>query len=362
VSATGGDRENQPKYKENISFSSKKPFWAVFCLFSSLFFPISVVHAGVVSDIVGAVANIFQPVAQEEDIPLQTSKNSQNMALAEAPLNHDLNQKKKEISIEVVDDSALSAELASSLGGDDTVVASGDQISVYVVRPGDTLSQIAKMFGVSTNTVLWANDIPKGGSIKVGQELVILPVSGIQYVVKKGDTVAKIAKKYNVEAEEIESFNEIDGALVVGDEIIIPNGIETPAPTVSPVKKFFSSIISPQTSTSGYFTRPVPGARTQGLHGHNGIDFRAAVGTPVVSAAEGTITLARSGGYNSGYGSYVVIKHPNGTQTLYAHLSAVYVATGAEVRRGQTIGLSGNTGRSTGPHLHFEVRGGTNPF
>ncbi len=102
--------------------------------------------------------------------------------------------------------------------------------------------------------------------------------------------------------------------------------------------------------------------RTQGIHGYNGVDLGASVGAPVRAAAGGTVMLSRSGGYNGGYGNYIVIKHPNGSQTLYAHLSSNAVAAGQVVTQGQTIGAVGNTGRSTGPHLHFEVRGGKNPF
>lgn len=108
--------------------------------------------------------------------------------------------------------------------------------------------------------------------------------------------------------------------------------------------------------------RPTKGVRSQGIHGHNGVDIAAPVGTPVWAAADGKVIVARSGGWNGGYGSYVVISHSNGTQTLYAHLSRVDVTVGQSVTKGKTIGAMGNTGKSTGPHLHFEVRGGKNPF
>lgn len=295
--------------------------------------------------------------------------NSQTMALLEAVRNSDPSPDSEGGDVTIVNDSAI---LANSLPGQserNTTIPTGDQISVYVVRKGDTLSAIAKMFGVSINTILWANDIPKGGTVRLGQKLVILPVSGIQYTVKKGDTVAKIAALYKADADEIRGANNLedDGTLTVGDTVIIPNGTEVEALSVNPIKtikKVIGSLVdtSPSVSTDGYFVRPTAGRKTQGIHGHNGIDFHASEGTAVVAAAAGTVVVSRDSGWNGGYGQYIVIKHSNGTQTLYAHLSSNVVSEGQEVSQGQLVGLSGATGKSEGPHLHFEVRGGRNPF
>jgi LysM repeat protein len=243
-----------------------------------------------------------------------------------------------------------------------------DQISIYVVRNGDTLSQIAHMFGVSSNTILWSNDLKSAQDIHPGDTLVILPVTGVEYTVKKGDTVAGIAKKFSADSGDILSFNNID-TLTVGDTIIIPNGVEAPAPVAKSSKKGSSKTYEPLIRgysgpvLDGYFIRPlVGGIKTQGLHGYNGVDIGTPVGTPIMAAAGGTVIIAKSSGYNGGYGEYVVIQHPNGTQTVYGHLSAVYVSPGQHVEQGEVIGHSGNTGKSTGPHLHFEVRGAVNPL
>jgi murein DD-endopeptidase MepM/ murein hydrolase activator NlpD len=113
----------------------------------------------------------------------------------------------------------------------------------------------------------------------------------------------------------------------------------------------------------GYYDNPLPGAiLTQGIHGWNGVDIGAPKGTPIHAAADGTVIVARAGGWNGGYGSYVVISHPNGTQTLYGHMNSVAISVGASVGSGQVIGYVGTTGKSTGNHLHFEVRGAANPF
>jgi murein DD-endopeptidase MepM/ murein hydrolase activator NlpD len=116
-------------------------------------------------------------------------------------------------------------------------------------------------------------------------------------------------------------------------------------------------------AVSGYFGNPLPGGRkSQGLHGHNGVDISAPAGTPIYAAASGTVTTVKNdGGWNSGYGNYVVISHPNGTSTLYAHMSRV-AASGGSVSKGSVIGYVGMTGSSTGNHLHFEVHGAKNPF
>jgi len=340
----------------------------VFLFISGLsFFPTHHVRANALFDV---IAGLFPEQSTETEITsLPSEKNSQNMPIIEAARNSNLNQKDEKIDLVAeMEGSALSAVRSASLAGgnnDKPILNVGDQISVYVVREGDTLSEVAKMFGVSMNTIRYANDIPKGVSLRVGQQLVILPVSGIQYTIKKGDTVNKIAKKYSADAQEIRDFNSIDDAsLQVGDSIIIPNGVEAPTP-ITTVKKFISNILSPtdnSVQTDGYFIRPAKGGKTQGLHGHNGIDFSARGGLSVVAAASGKVLVSLSSGYNGGYGRYVVIAHSNGTQTLYAHLSANFVSTGETVEQGQLIGNIGNTGLSTGPHLHFEVRGAKNPF
>ena len=108
----------------------------------------------------------------------------------------------------------------------------------------------------------------------------------------------------------------------------------------------------------------MPGGRiTQGLHGKNGIDIGGVRGTPIHAAADGAVIVARGGGaWNGGYGNYVVISHSNGSQTLYSHLRSVIATAGQSVVSGQVIGYMGATGRATGVHLHFEIRGAENPF
>lgn len=291
------------------------------------------------------------------------SGNVQTMPLLRAALNLDPNPAKGGGDITIIDDTALLAEVGPSGTILDAEVHAQENgaISIYVVREGDTLSTIAKLFKVSVNTIVWANDLKRGSLISPGQTLVILPISGVRYTVKKGDTLASIAKKYKGDSSEILRYNDLpeDVTLIAGMEIIIPDG-EVPAPVVSTTRLVAGS---GGPVYEGYYLRPLVGGRkTQGLHGYNGVDIAAPIGTPVLASAAGNVIISRNFGWNGGYGNYVVIAHTNGTQTLYAHLNTAIVSPGTTVVQGQVIGYVGNTGKSTGAHLHFEVRGARNPF
>lgn len=245
-----------------------------------------------------------------------------------------------------------------------------DRISIYVVRPGDTLGEIATMFGVSVNTIIWANNLRGVSDVHPGDTLIILPVSGVEHTVVKGDSLKSLAKKYGADADEIALYNGLDEDkdLVVGAKLIVPGGeLGTPTPSASKPKGTRSTKDPYRGGggalLAGFFTNPVPGGiLTQGVHGWNAVDIGAARGTPVYAAAAGTVIISRTSGWNGGYGKYVVITHDNGTQTVYGHFSNVTVTAGQSVMAGQLIGSVGASGHATGPHLHFEVRGAANPF
>ncbi|MDQ3239531.1 MAG: M23 family metallopeptidase [bacterium] len=246
-----------------------------------------------------------------------------------------------------------------------------DEIIEYQVKPGETISQISEKFGISSDTVKWANKLEDKDSIKPTQLLKILPVSGVSHQVTRGDTVYSIAKKYDTNPQAIVDFpfNEIGEnlSLRIGQIIIVPDGTppEKPRATKAPVqiadgpKKDNSKPTKQGNGTStGSMTWPIRGLITQGFRSyHPGIDIAGASGDAVV-AADGGVVETSGWVDNSGYGNRIVIKHSNGTSTLYAHLqgNSNKVKTGDKVSKGQVIGLRGSTGRSTGPHLHFEVR------
>lgn len=287
--------------------------------------------------------------------------NAQNIELLEAALNPDPNPAKGGGDITIVGGTALLPEAGpSGTLADISEGQSSETISLYVVRGGDTLGAIAKMFGVSVNTIAWANDL-KNGIIRPGETLVILPISGVRHTVAKGDTIQSIAKKYRADASEILLFNGIasDTALAVGEVVIVPDG-ELAAVSLT-TRAGVRGAGGP--SYDGYYLRPLIGGRkTQGLHGYNGVDLATYYGAPILASAAGQVIVSRDFGWNGGYGKYIVIAHDNGTQTLYSHNSQNSVIAGQRVVRGQIIGYVGSTGRSTGPHVHFEVRGAKNPF
>jgi murein DD-endopeptidase MepM/ murein hydrolase activator NlpD len=171
-----------------------------------------------------------------------------------------------------------------------------------------------------------------------------------------------LAKKYGVGSEEIISFNFLpqDGSIQEGQELIIPGGkVQQPAvqPRTGVVKQF---VYLPD--LSGFFGWPTTGYNWGRIHGRNGVDIANSCGTPIYAAADGSITLAKSSGWNGGFGKFLKISHPNGTETLYAHLSNILIVAGQYVTKGQQVATMGTSGRSTGCHLHFEVHGARNPL
>jgi LysM repeat protein len=317
------------------------------------------------------------PQSDDNSLNLQSSQLSLQANISSASVLQSKNNNESDnipdnnIDSVVADNSLMPATGPMGVSdGQDTPDPSLDQTSVYVVRDGDSLSQIAQMFGVSMDTILWANDMKKGDKLTPGDVLFILPVSGIKHIVTKGQTLQSIAKLYKADVNDIIQANDItlDTALVVGDTLIIPNAIKSdesgnplknPSASTAKDKMYYDS--HPVQNLAGYFIDPVPGYRlSQGLHDNNAVDLAISKGTPILAAAEGRVILARTG-YNGGFGNLVIISHPNGTETLYAHQSKIATTTGATVYQGQVIGYVGSTGHSTGPHLHFEVHGAQNP-
>ncbi len=321
------------------------------------------------------------PVQAAEESGSIDLRNSQTLPILEAGATALSESAPRQIALSVSDD-ALEAKAgplgteADSLGHENIETA---DISFYVVQKGDTVSSLAEMFEITADTIRWANNLPAGSnSLKTGDTLDIPPVSGVVYDVKSGDTLSSISKKFGSDISEIGKWNglERDSKLAVGDTIVVPNGKMSSSGSAAKKQTPGASSLVIKTGTIGsllarvsgpdlgtYYGRPIRGGiRTQGIHGRTAVDIGAKIGTEVVASASGKVIIAKSAGYNWGYGKFVVIAHPNGTQTIYAHMNQVNVSVGAQVTKGQTIGLVGSTGHSTGPHLHFEVRGAKNPL
>lgn len=237
---------------------------------------------------------------------------------------------------------------------------SRSSVTTYVVQEGDALSFIASDFGVSISSIIWANNLRDADSLTLGMKLKIPPVSGVIHKVKSGDTIEKIAKKYGIKAEEILDFNKLprDGAIQIGVEIMVPGGKINQGNVYVQARSRFSYL----PNLGGYFSLPAAGFNWGRIHGRNGVDVANSCGTPIYSAADGQVAISDGIGWNGGFGKYIKIVHPNGTETVYAHNSKNNVFTGQHVHKGQLIALMGTTGRSTGCHLHFEVHGAKNPL
>jgi len=235
----------------------------------------------------------------------------------------------------------------------------------YKVQKGDTLGKIAAEFGLTIDTLRQAN--PGVSSyLKVGQDLVILPVSGSLYEVKKDDTLDSISLRYKVSQDLIKQYNpDYQKILASANGILVLPYVKLSGKTGA---SLVLSRILP--NLKNYFVLPAQGWNWGELHNYNAVDIANRCGTPVYAAAEGLVIPDDelgdgSGGWNNGYGIFVLIEHPNGTRTRYAHLGKVLIKIGDYVSEGDQIGVMGNTGMIHGPtgcHLHFEVYGAKNPF
>ncbi len=247
-----------------------------------------------------------------------------------------------------------------------------DSVITYVVERGDTLSTVAQKFGISVDTIKWANDL-SADDVNIGDELKILPVTGVAYKVQSGDTVYTIAKKFDTDAQKIVDFPFNDFAnpetfsLVEGEQLIVPDGVQ-PSARPSYVTQRAVLVQAPEFTnvTGDGFHWPVQGLITQGFTWyHNGIDIAGPVGTPIYASKAGVVMEANCG-YDGGYACHVLLSHAGGWSTMYAHMvQQPSVSVGQSVSAGQLIGYRGNTGRSTGPHTHFEIRspnGNLNPL
>lgn len=267
------------------------------------------------------------------------------------------------ISDQVTADGASLAEpFPGSLA--DSGTAAGQEFNragliLYKVQKGDTLYGIASYFGVSFDTLIGANPSVKAGLIKPGDELNILPTSGIVYKTQDGDTLESIAAYFGIPESNIRQFNKSInfGSLGVGASLIIPGGKRT-AYGGSNLPDF-----------KNYFIKPADGFNWGKLHPHNAVDIANSCGTPVLAAAEGLVIPDNNigdgrGGWNGGYGNFVLIEHPfgDGVKTRYAHLKEILVSIGDYVKQGDKIATMGDTGEATGCHVHFEVYGAENPF
>lgn len=260
--------------------------------------------------------------------------------------------------------------------GEEVAKYRGGEVITHTVVEGETLSTIAKKYDLSTNTLVWLNNLDEKKPIQAGQQIKILPVDGVLHKVKKGDTICSIARTYGLlEKDEdcgsgaqpivdypFNTFTNDEFGLQVGQYIVVPDGV-MPKPQ-EPARPAIARRLTPNAgavSATGQFIWPASGRITQGYRVyHRAYDIANKGGGAILAADSGRVIVA---GWkdNSGYGNRIIIDHGNGFVTLYGHLSSISVQEGQTVSRGNVIGTMGSTGRSTGVHLHFEIRrGGVN--
>jgi murein DD-endopeptidase MepM/ murein hydrolase activator NlpD len=224
------------------------------------------------------------------------------------------------------------------------------RLSSYTVQSGDTLSGIAQRFGLAMDTLISFNGIQDARALKVGLRLSLPNANGLKYRVRRGDSLEGIARRFGVQLNDLLDWNSLESSLIVpGQELFVPGARLSEHDLDRVFGRLF--IFPSRGRLSSRF-----GVRGDPFTGisrfHNGIDLAGPVGTPVLAAMSGRVSMV---GYNPNYGRYVILSHAEGFQTLYGHLDSFQVRKAARVKQGELIGTMGNSGYSTGSHLHFSI-------
>lgn len=323
----------------------------------------------------------------------ELARNAENVVLADALAESAPAVTPPEFAMggPISDGISRSAELHTVL----PVLNDRQDVTRYTVESGDSIFSIAEKFNLKPETILWGNRYALGDNphyIVPGQVLNILPVDGVYHMWSAGEGLNGVASVYGVTPEDIINWpgNDLDPA-TIGDYanpnitpdtmLVIPGGTgiytDWSTPRITREEPATAKYLGPGACTAAYdgivgtgtFIWPSTEHYLSGYDyspetNHYGIDVAGQLGNPIYATDSGVVTYA---GWNDyGYGEMIVIDHGSGWQTLYAHLSQINVTCGQEVYQGDTIGLMGSTGQSTGPHLHFEMRndeyGRVNPW
>ncbi|MEG0068925.1 M23 family metallopeptidase [Cetobacterium sp.] len=303
---------------------------------------------------------------KQEDIKIDTNQNAaQDIKISEvekkeAPeVSLESNHEDKEIEIQVAKEWE-NQEQQEKIKTDDEITLE-EKINLdnmeYVIKKGDTISDLSKEYKIKTDYI-YANNVDQNLRVlQIGKKIKIPTEDGIFYSIKKGDTFESLSKKFDVDIKTIKEDNEID-RLLIGSKIFLRepkvskylNSFKTEYVKTNTLGKFSNPLVAMRI-TSGYGTRKHPVLKK--VLSHGALDLKAKVGTKVMSARDGVVSYA---GRASGYGKLIIIKHSDGYETRYAHLSKIDVKKGQKISQNELIGLSGATGRVSGPHLHFEIR------
>lgn len=354
---------------QNKAFSMKASFSLVLIL--SIMMTPSFASASFFGDVFSAIvgSDTYASVVPEStgDMP----HNSQTVPLLESNLTPELKNTVTDLSQGTVGEQAIEATEGFLGNNDVQKYATSEKISTYVVKKGDTIDGIARKLKVSKDSVVYAANLKKGEVLKVGQALSIIPVN-VPKATEKTEKVLEnkvIAK--NTEKKTTEKLTDQPKKLVaqvpVSEPMVIDSAPEKQPEVILEDKKEESTPVAQGNNTnSGRYIWPFPkgaGRISQGLHSDNAYDFAAPVGTPIYAVYDGSVLIARPTGYNGGYGLYVVIDFTDDRQAIFAHMSKIVVKAGDSVKQGDIIGYVGNTGKSTGPHLHLGFHGPhSNPY
>lgn len=234
----------------------------------------------------------------------------------------------------------------------------GDLIQYYCVRPGDNLWDISRSYHVDLQSLMTCNNLDSKSVLRVGQTLQLPSGQGQVHIIRRGETLWDIARRYSIDLNQLQKLNPDKKAsnLKIGDQVNLPR-------TTSRIAVAASSV-QPSRSITARFAWPIKGTitstygwRSSGFH--HGLDVAGDLGDPVKASTGGVVSFTGNMGL---YGNTVMIDHTGGMQTLYAHLQTIKVKSGDRVMRGDVIASVGSTGRSTGPHLHFEIRRGSERY
>lgn len=238
----------------------------------------------------------------------------------------------------------------NTLVGDGTI---GMKYDEYIIEEGDNLTVISRKIGANLDTLVSVNKISNANRLRPGQKIIVPNRNGLLYAIKKGESLEDVTERYDVSLKRVLTFNKISDAadIEAGDDIFLPGAKYTLDERIDKFGQMFSlpTTITRISSVFGYRVHPITGVRTK----HMGVDIPGRLNTPVYAARKGKVIFA---GYSGGYGNLVIVRHDKGYTTYYGHLNSITTKAGANVGVGVMIGRMGSTGRSTGSHLHFEVR------
>jgi murein DD-endopeptidase MepM/ murein hydrolase activator NlpD len=225
------------------------------------------------------------------------------------------------------------------------------RMKTYVVRKGDSLFSIARRFNISIDAILSVNNMRDASILRIDTVLKIPNMNGVYYTVRKGDSLSSITTRYRVDMNKLVDVNELDSSVIyVGQKLFIPGAALSDWERAEALGTLFKYPARGRlTSRMGFRIDPFTKRRAY----HAGIDIANRIGTPVHASQSGKVTFAS---YKGSYGKTVILSHQQGYSTVYGHVDKILVKKGQVVRQGDKIGTVGNTGRSTGPHLHFEIR------